>query len=236
MKDAEKRISGKTRAVIHYKIVHLSQNSPAKITIEPIIEPKYKSEVAIGRPFSDVMHNLRFIKTKKTVPEDMEYHDAEKYVEISNLRTTHLPEITVMSGRSKVKIDEQFEKNITQAIGEDEFESDTIIGKLDAINIHGKKTCYIYPNVGAKRIRCDFGDPLEEKIIGALGHRVEIMGRVRYKSWDNYPYAIDVEDILSVYPKEKELPPFSSIAGMQKDIIDGTNSTEFIRKLRDKEW
>ena len=141
-----------------------------------------------------------------------------------------------MSGRRKATIDEKFEKNITQAMGKDEFESDTIIGILDAINIHNKKTFYIYPNVDAKRIRCDFDDPLEEKIIGALGHRIEVLGRVRYKSWDNYPYAIDVEDILSIYPKEKDLPPFSSIAGMQKDIIDGTNSTEFIRKLRDKEW
>ena len=77
LKDAEKRISGKTRAMIHYKIVHLSQNSPARITIEPILETKYENEISIGQPFNDVMHNLRFIKTKKTVPEDMEYHDAE---------------------------------------------------------------------------------------------------------------------------------------------------------------
>lgn len=236
LRDAEKRISGKNKSAIQYKIVGLSQNSPATIKLEPIVDLKNLEfmDIDFSEPFNVFMSNLKYIKGKKAVPENMDYHAIEKYIDISNLRTGHLADITVKGGRKKVLIDDKFEKNIRIAVGEDEFESDTLVGELDAINIHGRKVFYIYPLIGAAKIKCIFNEQLLETVRGALGGRVEVAGRVRYKSWDKFPYAMNVEKIVEVYPKDEELPTFSDIVGADPGITGGIDVTEFVRKLRDE--
>lgn len=235
LKDAERRISGHSKSLIRYKITHLSQNSPATITIEPIIEKKKDGAIDVNKPSTDFVKNLTLIRTKHKIPENMDYHGMEKYVGISNLRTLSLPEITVIRGGKKIPIDDKFEKNINVAVGEDEFENDIVVGRLDQINIHSEenKKFYIYPNVGAKKLICKFPDELMDKVKNSLGRRIEVKGKVRYKSWDKYPYAINVEDILEIYPEDKDLPEFS-LAGLQKDITGGLDSSEFIRQLREQ--
>lgn len=238
LRDTERRLTGKTKAEIQYKIVHLSQNSPAKIIIEPILEEKKRERVHIevDEPITALMSNMVQIRQKKTVPVDMDYLGVEKYVDIGNLRSASLPEIGLAIGRQRVKVDEKFKKNISVAVGEDETENDVIIGRLETINIHRENKFYIYPNVGAKKITCKFPPSLIESVRTALGKRIEVAGTVKYKSWDKYPYAITVTDILKVYPDEKELPEFSSLLGLQEDITGDISSDEFVRALREKEW
>ena len=236
LKDIEKRLNGTGRSTREYKIVHLSQNSPATIKIEPILGKNDAEEVGLdfAQAFNAFLDNLKYIKGKKAVPEYLDYHAVEKYMDLSNLRTRHLAAITIGSGRKKVLIDEQFAENIKIAVGEDEFENDTVVGELDAINIRNQKVFYIYPLLGAKKIKCTFDDNMLEKVKSALGRRIEVAGRVRYKGWDKYPYAMNVEKILDVYPKDEDLPTFNDIVGAQPHITGELDVIEFVRKLRDE--
>ena len=89
----------------------------------------------------------------------------------------------------------KFMKNIGVAGGEDEHEEGSIDGKLDVINIHGKKSFFIYPILGAKKVQCIFTENFIDRVKKALGERVEVEGTLTYKSWDKFPYAINVKNI-----------------------------------------
>lgn len=237
LKETERRLGGYSKSKIQYKIVHLSQDSPANITVEPIIEVARDEEEAMDprKAINTFISNLSLIKGRKIIPENFDYHGLQKYRQIGELRKTHIAGITIKNGRKKVEIDDKFRKSIDMAIGEDEYEEGSLNGVLETINIHGKNKFYIYPIIGAKKVQCVFPTNLKEDVKQALYERIEVEGLLRYKSWDKFPYAINVKSI-EVYPTDDELPTFSELVGIVPDATGEVAPSQFIRKLRDEEW
>jgi len=237
LKETERRLGGYGKSKIQYKIVHLSQDSPATIKVEQIIEiPKEDEKIMKpGEAINTFISNLSMIKRRKVIPENFDYESLQKYRQIGELHKTYISAITIKNGRKKIIIDDKFRKNINRAIGEDEYEEGSLNGVLETINIHGKNKFYIYPTLGAKKIQCVFPTELKNEVKQALYERVEVEGTLRYKSWDRFPYAINVKRI-EIYPPDDKLPTFSELVGAIPDATQGLSPTQFIRKLRDEEW
>lgn len=237
LKETEKRLTGNDRANIQYKIIHLSQNSPATLTVEPIVRiiPKEEKSVTPRTAINTFLSDLSLIKTRKRVPENLDYHGLQKYVEISDLKKTHISNIMIRNGHKRVNVDDKFRKNITQAIGKDEYEDGSLTGKLETINIHGKNKFYIYPILGAKKVQCIFPPEIKEQVKQALDERIEVEGVLRYKNWDKFPYAINVKNI-NIYPNDDKLSTFSELVGIAPNATNGIDPAIFIRNLRDEEW
>jgi hypothetical protein len=237
LKDAEKRLTGRDKSLIKYKIVHLSQHSPATITVEPIEEDVEVEEKGLDpkEVINTVLSELILIKGKKAVPQNLDYHSMQKYAEINSLRKRHITSLTIKNGHQKISIDEKFGKNIIAAIGEDEYEEGSLTGKLEVVNAHsGKNKFYIFPLLGASKVQCIFPPELKDTVKDALYERVEVEGLLRYKSWDKFPYAVDVKKIEK-YPTDEMLSRFSDLVGIAPNATSGMNPTEFIRRLRDEE-
>lgn len=237
LKETERRLSGYSKSKTQYKIVHLSQSSPMTMTIEPINEYSKEEEYKVNPKsiINTFISNLSLIKRHKLIPENLDYESLQKYSRIGELRKTHISEITIKNGHKRVKIDEKFRQNIHTAIGEDEYEEGSLVGTLEQINIHGKNKFYIYPTLGAKKVQCVFPTDMKQEIKQGLYERVEVEGTLRYKSWDKFPYAINVKSI-EIYPSDDKLPNFSELVGIAPNITGDLSPNEFIRKIRDEEW
>ncbi len=237
LKETERRLGGYGKSKIEYKIIKLSQESPATITVEPICEILEEKEMRLNPrdTINTFISNLSLIKRHKLVPENLDYESLQKYRQIGELRKTHISDITIKNGHRKIKIDDKFSKNIHTAIGEDEYEDGSLTGKLETINIHGKNKFYIYPELGPKKVQCVFPIGLKENVKEALYERIEVEGVLRYKSWDRFPYAINVKRI-DIYPPDSELPTFSELIDVIPDAIKDISPTQYIRNLRDEGW
>lgn len=237
LKETERRLGGYGKSKIQYKIVHLSQESPATITVEPILEVVSKDAMRVSprETINTFVSNLSMIRRLKMIPENLDYESLQKYRQVGELRKTHISHITIKNGRKKVEIDEKFRKNIAKAIGEDEYEEGSLSGILETINIHGKNKFYIYPIIGPKKILCVFPTEMKNDVKKALYERVEVEGTLRYKSWDRFPYAINVKRI-EIYPSDDNLPTFSELVGVLPDLTKGLSPTQYVRKLRDEGW
>ena len=104
---------------------------------------------------------------------------------------------------------------------------------LEQINIHdGANVFSIYPEIGPSRVQCHFGPSLFDKAISAVGERVSVSGTFKYKPEENFPYAVDVDDI-DIYPREDELPTFDDLRGIAPDATGDILSEDFIAVRRD---
>lgn len=158
----------------------------------------------------------------------------QKYADINSLRKRHITSLTIKNGHQKISIDNKFGKNIIVAIGEDEYEEGSLTGSLDTVNTHTGNKFYIYPLLGAYKVQCFFPPELKSNVKDALYERVEVEGLLRYKSWDKFPYAVNVKR-MEKYPTDEMLPRFSDLVGIAPDATQGISPTIFIRKLRDEE-
>jgi len=182
LKLAETSVTGKDKPKVYYRIVRLSSNSPAEVTIEPVplngkeIISQQSAQIGIEKLLSD----LKYIRQKKSVPPESTYPMIEAYRAL--LRQDHIEEVTIRNGEAEISIDAEFQKHITTAIGPDEIEHGAIYGRMEAINLHTELRFTIYPLVGPKKVECFFSEDMRSQAIASLDHRVEIAGRIHFKN------------------------------------------------------
>ena len=104
-------------------------------------------------------------------------------------------------------------------------------GKLDYIDVHGKRTFGIFDPLTDAKIICHFDDSLRERVVAALTHRVAVEGVVRFKR-SGVPVSIQVYD-FEIMPGMEDLPQFD--ADETIDITGGVSSEDYVRSLRDAE-
>ena len=147
-----------------------------------------------------------------------------------------LQEVVVRNGSRQFVLNERFEQSLNQTIGKDEVEDGSVVGKLESVNIHGKSRFYIYPTLGLpNRLECFFSGELRDKVRSGLFQRIEVTGKLYYKSWDNFPHAVQVKDI-SVYPEDEDLPDFMQLIGSERKALGGLTVEDFLRKIRHEGW
>jgi hypothetical protein len=105
-------------------------------------------------------------------------------------------------------------------------------GMLEQINIHqGANTFHIYPEVGPKKVACNFPVRLYDDAVSAVGRRVEVTGTLKYRARATFPHQITVAGI-DTYPNQIELPDWDDILGLAPDATGALASEEFVRELR----
>jgi len=148
---------------------------------------------------------------------------------------SYLNEVICYSGEIRVKLPQNFEGKVDNIIGEDEITEGSASGILEYLNIHGNKNIFnIYPTAGARQIKCHFPPPLKPQVIQAVDRYVNVIGKLRYKRRDSFPYSMDVEK-LEISPPENELPTLFDLLGMAPNATGELSSEEFVRKIRN-EW
>ncbi len=116
------------------------------------------------------------------------------------------------------------------------IEIGTIDGVIVEINYNGKtNTCILYNDTWDDNfIKCKFPKNLFKNITDALNRDVFVTGELFYKSNENVPYKIDIQEIEILPPKEA-LPSLSDLKGIAPNITGDKTPEEFVREFRD-EW
>lgn len=111
----------------------------------------------------------------------------------------------------------------------------SVSGRLESINVHaGANEFFIFPNVGAKKVRCRFPAYLEHLAVNSVTSWVTVTGYLTYKRRDAFPTQIKVQS-MDVHPPSEDLPTLSDLRGVAPRATGRLKSETFVRKLRG-EW
>lgn len=220
---------------LYYRVVQLSHSSPVKLTIEPVVKrgTRVPSDY-ITRCRTRFFRDLTAIRTMSKETEEIDLDVLEDIERLVFGVGQEFKAAGIKNGEDAVELDRQFENNVKKLTGEEDTSYGSLEGKLDTANIHGNiSRFWIYPTVGAQKVRCDFLPGNKLLIRQALGEYVRVEGLKFFRASSPFPFRIKVRDFEVV--STKEAVPIERLRGIAPDATGGMSSIEFIRKIRD-EW
>jgi hypothetical protein len=230
LRETERLVSGK-EPTLHLQITALKKSSPAVVTLEAVSEahderalPEYANYVV--RSFTA---NLRLITNRKKLPGKIDMVTLESYREMAAPVEKNRIEVQIKTGNNAVLINRNFKTILEEVMGEDEFAHGSISGKIEAINIHNRNRFWLYPIIGPRRVVGKFKAKDRKRFTAAVDKYVTVYGRLRYKTWDKYPYAIKADDI-EIHDESVSL---LDLRGIAPDATGNLTTQEYIDQLRD---
>lgn len=234
LKQTERLVTGKDERFVYYKVVDLSHNSPAEVTLEAAALKEETKPQIVTRTVSKFFSNLRQIGNRGRVPPNVDLPALEAYRDLGSLLDKNVTTVKIINSHFSVDINEKFKEKVTEIIGPDEIIEGSMSGMLEWLNLHNTNVFHIYPASGPKKLNCYFPSSLRQDVISAIDRHVRAYGQLRYKKRDSFPYAMNVTEI-DVLPPEDELPTLASLRGIAQNTT-GLDAADFIRSTRDANW
>jgi hypothetical protein len=234
----ESELSEPGSSPLQYNIVDLSHQSPATVLLEVV--PGRKGPDVSALLVDKFVGGLKSIKGG-IIPEDYDSDLLEPFKKIGpqvskkNLHR-HLSLVSIEVEDDKIEMEESLETKIDEIVGPDEIVQGSISGMLELLNIHSHvNTFRIYPIVGPKKVDCHFKSNQLSNAIAGINHHVNVIGDLRYKRRDKFPYAVN-DAVIEIYPDEEDLPSIFDLKGIAPNATGETISEEFVRRLRNDSW
>jgi hypothetical protein len=219
---------GKSGSV--FQIVALSYSSPVRVALEPkpVASQRFTGHLVVER--------LKYVASALTTGADLSSFDSELLEDIKGLAAPvgrAIKTSTLIFNGTAFDLTPRIAQQVEVALAiEDECDG-TIEGSLDQINIHqGANTFHIYPDIGPKRVTCNFPPKLFDDAVAAVGRRVEVYGSLKYRAQAPFPHQITVTGIEAL-PPDNELPDWDDLRGRAPDATGHLSSEAFVRELRD---
>lgn len=231
LKRVDHLVSGSEEKSVYYRIIDLRHSSPATLALEakPLEQQKDYSAIVVDKFLS----GLRQIEKTGKAPADFDIPTLEAFKGLTKMLQKHISEVTIGNGDYTVTLTRELGDRIDQIIGPDEIMEGSIAGMLELINIHNKTNKFhIYPAVGPRKVVCQFPAHLLNKALSAINRHVNVIGKLKYKQRDSYPYGVAVSEI-EIYPPDEELPSLEDIRGIEPNVTGDMSSEDFIRSMRD---
>lgn len=122
-----------------------------------------------------------------------------------------------------------FESNLKSILRRKRREFLSVLGKIEAIDIHEKLEFRIYPKIG-KAVRCQFEPQYLGEVLQAIGKLSEVFGLGVSESADGSLDYLLLERIRVVEAR----PLIANLRGIAKDAYGDVDSVSHVRKFRDK--
>jgi len=236
---AEREVADDQRGAIYYRVVKLQQRSPATLAVEPVAV-NWKRD-----PTNIVVHRfsrrLNQIKAGK-VPRDVSVEELQAYQELAPSKERHIREVTitvdapaVLKKPAQLVMTERLAQRITNLIGEDEITWGSVTGRLEGVNIHDTNRIFIYPEIGPERVTCTFDRAMREQVARALGHYVQVHGKLHFKKRAQFTYLMTEANRIDALDDDPNLPTLSEMRGIAPDLMGDMDTRNFVDAL-DEEW
>lgn len=203
---------------VYYRVVALSQSSPAMITIEAVpANPRSDYGPAL---FAQVLENLETLMESAAdyMPRELDLPALLAYQNLAPTMQRHVAGLVVRNGKGSITLDDQFGRQVHDAIGPDQITRGDVVGALEVVNLHNKSRFEVYPPIG-HRVLCKFPQAKRPDVVAALDKYVRVTGLLHYKRWSHDPHSVEVESI-QVLPDEADIPPLESLRGIAPHITD----------------
>ena len=234
LSETERLVSGRNPS-LYFRIKHLQKTSPAKVVLEAVSDnedehtPQYASYVV-----RSLTTNLRIIANKKRLPARIDVPALDSYREIAIPAEKRHIEVQIEAGRHAVIVGRRFREILESLVGEDEYSYGSISGKIEAINLHDRNRRFlIFPVIGASKVVGTFRSRDRKSFAGAVDKYVTVYGRLRYKTWDKYPYQVTA-DSITVHEVDSG-PTLEDLKGISPDATGKLTTQEYIDNLGD-DW
>jgi len=225
-------LSKSKEKTMYFRLTELSYNSPATIEIEGVpISPRIDLTNGVAMRFVEGLESIK----NGYAPPDFDRDLIDSYSNLGKPLKRRIIEKVYRSNGKEVPLNVSLDESIKKILGEDEFSVGSISGILELIDIHaGSNRFRIYPIAGAKHIDCYFPSKLLDFAITGIGRKVNVEGRLKYKSKERFPRSIEVKN-LEVYPNDDELPSVFELEGIAPNATGDLSSEDFVRRIRDEE-
>lgn len=234
LRQTERALTRRDKNFIYYKVVDLTHNSPATITLEAVARPS--APIKPHEFTSSFIRGVRSIRNQRKAPATADLAMLESYRDLAAPASGKIRRVEIVETAKKViPIDSAFTRQVEEIIGPDAYSYGDISGRLEAVNLHNMLKCVIYPPVGPRKVACTFKPDMRAKVKQALDTYVTISGRLKYKQVDRYPYAIDGKEI-DIHEAASDLPSLDDLRGISPNSTEGMSAEEFVRSIRDANW
>jgi len=214
----------------YFEIAELSYSSPIRVVLEPrqLARQRYSGGLLI--------QNLSRITGALDSGADISGVDADLLDDLRGLarpvgKTVKYAALTFNGGI--FELTENFVTKLDAALAVEEECDGALDGMLEQINVHmGANTFHIYPEIGPRKITCNFPARLYDDAVAAVGKRVEISGTLKYRPGANFPHQIAVSEI-DIFAPDAELPDWDDLRGRAPHATGDLSSEAFVRGLRD---
>lgn len=218
---------------LSYIVVDLRHQSPFTVILEEDITlTNGRQPPPVAEAF--VAHIAAIQRKRARVPPIRDIDALESYRNIAAPLLKNISRVGISVGGKHVSLDKNYAGQINKVIGPDSFEHGSVSGRLDRVNFHNTTRFEIFPRVGPKKVVCHVPAALRPRIKEAIEEFVTVYGRLRFKQWDDHPYAIDIaspEDI-EIHPPDSTLPTIMDVHGMAPNATGALSSEDFIEHLR----
>jgi hypothetical protein len=160
----------------------------------------------------------------------MDLPTLESYRELAVPLAKHHLEVRIVAGNHSVDLTPRFREVLEGVIGRDEFSYGSVSGALEEINLHGENRFRLYPTVGPSRVIGYFKTKDRKKFTAGVDKYVTVYGRLRYKTWEQYPHEINADDIIV---HDVEPPTLNDLKGVSPEATGEMTTQEYIDHLRD---
>jgi hypothetical protein len=126
--------------------------------------------------------------------------------------------------------DESLPDVVSIRLAQPEKARGSVIGRIEAINLHERREATLYDEVDHARVVLTFSEDMFEQVRRALRRRVEASGEI-VEDDAGRPLRIRLEE-LDVLPADEELRPLADLVGLFPDLTDGQDPTDWIREQR----
>lgn len=228
------RLVSRREPSLYFRIKQLQKSSPAKVVLEAVSDseqgddgPRYANYVV-----RSLTTNLRLIVNKKRLPARMDFPALESYRELAAPAEKHHIEVQITAGKNSVTVSREFREILESLVGQDEYSYGSISGRIEAINLHDRNRRFlIFPVVGASKVVGTFRNKDRKSFAGAVDKYVTVYGRLRYKTWDKYPYEI-IGDSITIHDAES-CPTLEDLKGISPGATGSLTTQEYIDRLGD---
>jgi hypothetical protein len=122
----------------------------------------------------------------------------------------------------------QHAKSAALVIG---HEVGSLVGRLDSITDRKRLVFQVFDVVSRRPVRCSPAAGLDrDLVLAAFGHRVEVVGSMRYNG-SNDLLGVDVQELI-VLPADDQLPTIESMFGRFPDLLGELTVEAFIDDVR----
>lgn len=218
------------RTATYFEIAELSYSSPIRVVLEPRATRGHAHSGAL------LVGNLDRLANAIQGGESLSGIDADLLDDFRGLakpvgKTVRYA--ALMFSDRVFELTESISNRLDIALAVEDECDGVLDGMLEQINVHlGANTFHIYPEIGPKKVTCNFPSRLYDDAIAAVGRKVEISGTLKYRSGACFPHQIAVSGI-DVFPNDSDLPDWEDLRGRAPNATGDLSSEAFVRELRD---
>ncbi len=229
-------ISQTGNPTLYYRIVAVSHSSPITFTLEPVVRPRFPKPAAnhIEIRHDRFFRELEAISLNQPVSPDIDDQVLEHLRELTAGAESSFKAVTISNSSRRVQLDAKFEENVRKLLNEEDASYGHVEGSLDTVNIHGHaRRFWIYPRVGAQKIRCDFLPGTSDQLRDALGQYVRVEGFKFFRPQSPYPFRVSVREFEIV--SDQHEVHLTALKGIAQGATGEMSAVEFVRNIRN-EW